>query len=215
MKGLILKDLYTIYGYRKQYALILVFMLVWSGLMKDTGFISVYLLILGGMLVFSSISTDESVHFNRLALTMPISPKTLVLSKYILLIISMGCGTIIAALLSIICQGKLGGRIAEMEWQGMLLTAVLFMAVYSISLPIIFKMGVEKARYIYIAIMLAIALVVLGTVSLLEKLGVNVEQYMISDTNSIFLVLILIGVSAIALVISYLCSLKVIKKKEW
>ena len=215
MKGLILKDLYTIYGYRKQYALILVFMLVWFGLMKDTGFISIYLLILGGMLVFSSMSTDESVHFNRLALTMPISPKMLVMSKYILLIISIGCGTIIAVLLSMVCQRIFSGWTTDMEWQGMLLTAVLFMAVYSISLPIIFKLGVEKARYIYVAIMLAIAMVILGAVSLLEMLGVNVEQYMISDTNSIFLVLILLGVSASALVISYLCSLKVIKKKEW
>lgn len=215
MKGLILKDLYTIYGYRKQYALVLGFMLIWSCIMKNTRFIAIYLLILGGMLVLSSMSIDENVHFDRLALTMPISPKMLVKSKYILLIISMGCGTIIAILLSIICQSIFGNWMAGLEWQGMLVTAALFVAAYSITLPVIFKIGVEKARYIYIAVMLAFALIILGAVSLLEKLGINVEQYMISDTDSSFLILIIVGISALALVISYLCSLKVIKKKEW
>lgn len=215
MKGLILKDLYTIYGYRKQYALTLGFMLIWAFLMQNTGFFAIYFLILGGMLVLTSMSTDESTHFNRLALTMPISPGMLVKSKYILLIITMGCGTIIAALLSAICQSIFGSWTADLEWQGMLLVAVLFLATYSITLPIIFKIGVEKARYIYIAVMLAFALIVLGAVSLLEKLGINVEQYMISDTDSSFLVLVLVGISALALMFSYLSSIKVIKKKEW
>ena len=135
--------------------------------------------------------------------------------KYILLIITMGCGTIIASLLSAICQSIFGSWTADLEWQGMLLVAVLFLATYSITLPIIFKIGVEKSRYIYIAVMLAFALIVLGAVSLLEKLGINVEQYMISDTDSSFLVLVLVGISALALMFSYLSSIKVIKKKEW
>ena len=110
MKGLLLKDLYTVYSYKKQYTLIVGFMLIWAIFMKNVAFISIYMLILGGMLVLSSMSTDEAVHFNRLALTMPISPATLVKSKYILLIITMGGGTILACIINAICLQFLNKR---------------------------------------------------------------------------------------------------------
>ncbi len=213
MKGLLLKDLYTVYSFRKQYALIIAFMIIWAVFMKNIAFISIYMLILGGMLVLSSMSTDETVHFNRLALTMPISPATLVKSKYILLVITMGTGTILACLINTICLQFLNKWISGFDWQGMVLTAVLFIATYSITLPIIFKMGVEKARYVYIGVMLGLALVVLGTASLLEKLGISLGE--IEEVNDIYFIIGLVGISVLVLVISYLCSLKVIKKKEW
>lgn len=213
MKGLLLKDLYTVYSYKKQYTLIVGFMLIWAIFMKNVAFISIYMLILGGMLVLSSMSTDEAVHFNRLALTMPISPATLVKSKYILLIITMGGGTILACIINAICLQFLNKWMSGFDWQGILLTALVFIITYSITLPLIFKMGVEKARYVYIGVMLGLALLILGTASLLEKLGISIGE--IEDVNGGYLIIGLLGISVLVLVISYLCSLKVVKKKEW
>ena len=213
MKGLLLKDLYTVYSYKKQYTLIVGFMLIWAIFMKNVAFISIYMLILGGMLVLSSMSTDEAVHFNRLALTMPISPATLVKSKYILLIITMGGGTILACIINAICLQFLNKWMSGFDWQGIVLTALVFIITYSITLPLIFKMGVEKARYVYIGVMLGLALLILGTASLLEKLGISIGE--IEDVNGGYLIIGLLGISILVLVISYLCSLKVVKKKEW
>ena len=213
MKGLLLKDLYTVYSYKKQYTLIVGFMLIWAIFMKNVAFISIYMLILGGMLVLSSMSTDEAVHFNRLALTMPISPATLVKSKYILLIITMGGGTILACIINAICLQFLNKWMSGFDWQGIVLTALVFIITYSITLPLIFKMGVEKARYVYIGVMLGLALLILGTASLLEKLGISIGE--IEDVNGGYLIIGLLGISVLVLVISYLCSLKVVKKKEW
>ena len=213
MKGLLLKDLYTVYNYKKQYTLIVGFMLIWAIFMKNVAFISIYMLILGGMLVLSSMSTDEAVHFNRLALTMPISPATLVKSKYILLIITMGGGTILACIINAICLQFLNKWMSGFDWQGIVLTALVFIITYSITLPLIFKMGVEKARYVYIGVMLGLALLILGTASLLEKLGISLGE--IEDVNGGYLIIGLLGISVLVLVISYLCSLKVVKKKEW
>ena len=213
MKGLLLKDLYTVYSYKKQYTLIVGFMLIWAIFMKNVAFISIYMLILGGMLVLSSMSTDEAVHFNRLALTMPISPATLVKSKYILLIITMGGGTILACIINAICLQFLNKWMSGFDWQGIVLTALVFIITYSITLPIIFKMEVEKARYVYIGVMLGLALLILGTASLLEKLGISLGE--IEDVNGGYLIIGLLGISVLVLVISYLCSLKVVKKKEW
>lgn len=213
MKGLILKDLYTVFGYRKQYAMVLIFMMIWSLGMKNSGFISMYLLILGGMLVLSSLSTDETSHFNRLALTMPISPQMLVKSKYVLLIIIMGCAAVISMIIDFLSVRLFPQWQTDLGWQGVLVTALLFIATYSVTLPLIYKLGVEKARYVYIGVMLGIGMIVFGVGSLMEKMNIDIEKgILVSD---LAIVLISLSVSIIILRISYQCSLKVIQKKEW
>ena len=76
MKGLVLKDLYYLRGFAKQYLLILVFMAVWSVMVKNSSFIATYLLVMGNTLLLSTSSMDEAVSFNRFALTMPVSRST-------------------------------------------------------------------------------------------------------------------------------------------
>jgi len=213
MKGLILKDLYTVFGYRKQYALVLFFMAIWSVGMKNTGLISMYLLILGGMLVLSSLSTDEVSHFNRLALTMPISPKVLVKSKYVLLILVMSLGAVISMGIDFISRMLFPQWQTDLGWQGVLVTALLFIATYSVTLPLIYKLGVEKARYVYIGVMLGFGIIIYGVASFADKLNIDIEKGV--GINDFVIVLISLVLSCIVLMISYLCSLKVIEKKEW
>ena len=213
MKGLILKDLYTVFGYRKQYALVLFFMAIWSVGMKNTGLISMYLLILGGMLVLSSLSTDEVSHFNRLALTMPISPKVLVKSKYVLLILVMSLGAVISMGIDFISRMLFPQWQTDLGWQGVLVTALLFIATYSVTLPLIYKLCVEKARYVYIGVMLGFGIIIYGVASFADKLNIDIEKGV--GINDFVIVLISLVLSCIVLMISYLCSLKVIEKKEW
>ena len=71
MKGLILKDLFALSGYAKQYVIALAFMVLWSVMMENASFIVMYLTLLGSMLVLTSITMDEAVSFSRFALTMP------------------------------------------------------------------------------------------------------------------------------------------------
>ena len=86
MKGLILKDFYYLKGFIRTYLLILVFMAVWSVMVKNSSFIVTYLLVIGNTLILSISTMDEAVSFNRFALTMPINMKMLVKAKYILLV---------------------------------------------------------------------------------------------------------------------------------
>ncbi len=100
MKGLILKDLYLLKGLGKQFGLVFGFLFLWSIMMKSFSFMILYCVIMCGSIVMSTMSYDESVSFNRFALTMPVNIKMLVRAKYVLILLILLAVSGIGALLN-------------------------------------------------------------------------------------------------------------------
>ena len=217
MKGLLIKDLYTIAGYGKQYGIVFLFMAVWSAVTKSISFLTMYTILLGGMLILSTLSIDENAHFNRYALTMPVSRRTLLIEKYIALVLFIGVGSLFTCLI-------VGGAAAmhlsdgKEELVMILVMTTFFLLSYSITFPIIFKYGIEKSRYIYILVTMVMALVVIGGASAL-KLEMVSESVMRAGIPAFAAVLTLLGIctviDAVAVFLSYRISLKIVKKREW
>lgn len=214
MKGLLIKDLYTLLNFKKQYALLLVCVGGWSVFVKSFSFLAMYSILLGGMLVFSVISMDEAVHFDRYALTMPISVRTLVKEKYALNCICIASGTLIALLIEGISMLLTWSEGTE-EWIMLILVSTLFLIAYNISLPVIFKYGVEKARYVYMVAMVGIAGVVIAVVYLTDDTPVMLFEGVPSAQSSVLLMGILLVLDAAVVAISYQVSMKVVEGKEW
>ncbi len=217
MKGLLLKDLYTISGYGKQYGIVFLFMAVWSAVTKSISFLTMYSILLGGMLVLSTMSVDENAHFNRYALTMPVSKKTLLKEKYLALVLLIGVGSLFTCLI-------VGGAVAmhlsdgNEEWVMLLTMTTFFLISYSVTFPIIFKYGIEKARYIYILVTMAMAVAVVGGVSVLDEIGFS-ELLLLEGVPVFVDVLLLIGICGgldiLAVYLSYRISLKIVREREW
>ncbi|HCH98796.1 MAG TPA: hypothetical protein DFI63_12425 [Lachnospiraceae bacterium] len=64
MKGLLLKDLYNVKGFARQYVIVILAMAV-----INISFVSIYMVILGGMMSITTMSMDESSGFNKFYLT--------------------------------------------------------------------------------------------------------------------------------------------------
>lgn len=222
MKGLILKDLYYLKGFIRTYLLILAFMAVWSVMVKNSSFIVTYLLVIGNTLILSTSTMDESVSFNRFALTMPINMKMLVKAKYTLLVIvEMGAlliGLVMGLLVRIIpyrLNGvSLWGR-DEFDWMGIIILFVLFMLICCITLPAIFKLGVEKARHIYVAVMIGIFILVFGGFKLCQMAGISLDGFDKIEKTPEAVVFVLLALCVGAVLISYRISLRIVSKKEW
>lgn len=214
MKGLIIKDLCSISNYKKQYALILAFMSVWSIFSKSFSFLAMYSILLGGMMVLSVMSMDEAVHFNRYALTMPISVKTLVKEKYVLVCICIGAGSLLALIVEAIAMSTPWYE-GTAEWIMINCLSSFFLIVYTITLPIIFKYGVEKARYAYMAVMLVMGAVIGISVYLTRNTTVMLFDGVPHLVDNLLLTGGLWIIDAIVLVISYQVSLKAVRNKEW
>lgn len=214
MKGLLIKDLCSISSYKRQYALILVFMSVWAVLSGSFSFLAMYFILMGGMMVMSVMSMEEAVHFNRYALTMPISVKTLVKEKYVLVCICIGAGSLLAIIVEGIAMSTPWYE-GTIEWIMINCLSAFFLIAYTITLPIIFKYGVEKARYSYMAVMIVMG----GVIGISVYLARNTTVMLFDNVPHLVDNLLLTGglwiLDAIVLVISYQVSLKVVRDKEW
>lgn len=223
MKGLILKDFYYLKGFARQYLLILICMAAWSFMVKNSSFIVTYLLVIGNTMLLSTSSMDEAVSFNRFALTMPVSRKTLVQAKYILLvIIEIGVlliGLITAALVDLSSyhiNGTARWLQTNFEWSGIIILFSLFMLISCVTLPAVFKLGVEKARHIYMISMLGLAVLFFGGLKLCQMAGISLEFLdHLEEIPTKKVTVLLLAVCVWALVISYRVSLRMVRNKEW
>ncbi|MBD5547239.1 MAG: ABC-2 transporter permease [Lachnospiraceae bacterium] len=214
MKGLILKDLYLLKGLGKQLGLVLGFLVLWSLMINSFSFIIIYCVVMCGSLVMSTMSYDESVSFPRFALTMPINTRMLILAKYILvLIIMLGVAGIGGLLNLLLCF------LADIDSQAferveIAATVAVFMAVNACSLPAMFKLGAEKARYIYIFCMLLFGGVIVGGMYLCEKMGISFQEAELFLSGA-GISMMLFAISAVLMIISYFVSVRIVKNKEW
>ena len=98
--------------------------------------------------------------------------------------------------------------------EGFAATITVFVLSNSISMPAMFKLGVEKARYINICAMLAVAGLLVLSVAMGEKTGFSVNKIEEIFSANVFVVLCTV-LSIISLAISYLVTVKIAKNKEW
>ncbi|MEH2956769.1 ABC-2 transporter permease [Candidatus Merdisoma sp. JLR.KK006] len=212
MKGLLLKDIYNLKRLGKQYVITCAGMMVWSGFMKNYFFFSMMIMLCGVMSVVSSFSFDEAAHFEKYALTLPVTKKNLVQSKYVLLLAFLAGAFVIGILGSLLMSLVLEGGIDELAEQLVSAASVacLFLLAFSTMIPIIFKLGVEKGRMLLVAIYMGIFVFVWGGIYLLKDLGIRISDSTVSKFSGIGAAVILVF-----LFISYRVSVRIVEKKEW
>ncbi len=210
MSGLLLKDLLNLKRLAKQYLVILAAMFVWGAFMKNAYFVSMYVVLCGSMVVLTSFSYDEYAHFEKYALTMPITRDTLVKEKYLLLLMLVGGGTALGIGLGAVLTVILKESILELNISGLAIGAI-FLVVYSVIVPLIYKMGVEKARMCMVGIYIGLFALVFGTLKLVQLgNGLRLPGY---------LGVLLPAAGVLAVVVIFVCSfwisLRIVRKKEW
>ena len=153
MKGLIIKDVFALKSQGKLFLGLIIFYFIYAIALKNVTMLSMITL-LCVMLPITSMAYDERSKWDKYALSMPVSRKTIVLSKYLFSILLDIVGVIVVAVTSTMIVSFSN----EMKIIEVLLMSVLFGAIcilfVSVMLPILFKFGVEKARFLMLIIVL-------------------------------------------------------------
>ena len=210
MSGLLLKDILNL----KSYVTTLVVCIVGYGIIfltENTG-VSAFAIMMFAMVVITTIAYDKQAKWNKYALTMPLTRKDIILSKYIFFVASTIIGAIIGFVLSVI-PSILSEKNLEVLTVFGIISVALGMAFLfgSISLPVIFKIGVEKARIIIICC----TVLPVGILLLLGKL-VDFETMVRPSDGFLLGVFILVAiVGALLLIPSYMISLRIFTKKDF
>ena len=214
MKGLILKDLLNL---RKNLKTIIIMCLFYTLLFSTLNptFLSGMITILFAMQILTTFSYDDYSKWNMYALSLPITKKQLVLSKYILgisFIIFGGVFSFILTSLLSLFKGSfiLGDLVASIIGStGIMILMILIL------LPLIFKYGVERSRIMLLALFAIPTVLILIISKVLALTGIpfpSEEQLnALLPVICIIATLILIAGSYV----SYMISVKIVTKKEY
>ena len=206
MKGLIIKDILNLKRSLGSIVAILIFYIFLAYNSGDPSMLIGMVVFLLAMMTITSISYDDMAKWDKLALAMPISRKTIVLSKYVLSLLLIATGIFLSTTISyiiILINSDIG-------LPQLLLTSyiIFFLSTIFISivLPLIFRFGVEKSRLM----MMTVIGIPFGLFYLVNRLGFqlpNEDQFMnIIKLSPIFLILFLF--------ISFNTSFKIYKNKD-
>ena len=203
MTGLILKDLINLKKQARVYLILVLFYLVLGIANESSDMFSTMMIVVSAIIPITAMSYDERSKWDRYALTMPLSRKSMVASKYILGLIFLVASFILSMLFN-----SFFSNISLMEnVMTCLATLSIGMVIMSVIFPLIFKFGVEKGRIFMMIVLFAPTALLL----LLSKLEISMPD---EETIKSLLYLSPI-VAAVIFIASIYISMSIYNKKEF
>ena len=149
MKGLLLKDWYMMKKYCRAYLLLAILFTAVSFWGNDNLFLIFYPCLLCGMIPVNLLAYDERSHWDIYCGTLPVTRDMVVSAKYIIGLMLQGVVFLFTAIGQAVRFSRGGSFDAESYLVLMSLMAMLSLFSSSITLPFMFKLGVEKGRMAY------------------------------------------------------------------
>lgn len=207
MNGLILKDIYMIGKYCKYYLLVAFIFIAASFVSIDNMFFVFYPCLLCGMIPVTLLGYDERSRWMQYSGVLPYTKEQIVSSKYVIGIF-VEAAVIFAIAVTQAIRMNMSGTFVLKEYV-MIILVVFIMSTFasSISLPFIFKSGVEKGRISYYVM---IAVVCTGGFFASNMFSTGLHTDISLDMILIALGVIVIGVYAF----SWHMSIVFFKKRE-
>ncbi|WP_312425574.1 ABC-2 transporter permease [Lacrimispora sp.] len=185
MKSLIIKDLYNI-GHNAK-SMIFILLVLAFGLIPSSGAEGYIIMsgILCSMMIITTFSFDDQSKWLKYAMVMPVTKKDIVISKFIVLLIFSAIGAVTGLVI-----GAIGGTILHKgvfssvnNMLSLLFTGALSLVISefagSMSIPLLFKFGAEKARILMLVSCLIPASIFFGIYKLFTLLGVSFTDQII------------------------------------
>ncbi|MGL5316439.1 MAG: ABC-2 transporter permease [Peptostreptococcaceae bacterium] len=205
MIGLIIKDLLNIRKELKIYVLFIAVYVAITFVSQDTNILMAVIAMMCVMMPLTAMAYDEKVNWDKYSLTMPISRREIVLSKYVLGVGLATMGLIITSIISIFDNGIITDflQLPVVYW-------CISIVLLSIILPIIIKFGAEKGRFIMIAVMFLPTFLIV----LLSKVIPMDNITRIIDSLFNYATIIAIVSIVVSLTLSIAISTKIYESKE-
>ncbi|MEG1678369.1 MAG: ABC-2 transporter permease, partial [Clostridia bacterium] len=154
MKGLLLKDFFVITKQLKLFLIVIPVMSLFGG-----GSMAGLAILMGSVLPMTAIAYDERSKWNEMAVMMPYSKQSLVLSKYLL-----GYLCMLGAAVLVLLGHSIAAMVGLQRMQGNITLLMMYLSMgmifIAINTPILFRFGSEKGRFVFI---IAMGLVAAGS----------------------------------------------------
>ncbi|MDD3192615.1 MAG: ABC-2 transporter permease [Oscillospiraceae bacterium] len=211
MRGLLLKDFCVLRKQMKLVAIFVVFYAVWSIAAKTPSMMGTMVILLSIMMPITSMSYDESGQWYRYAFSLPVSRRTLVLSKYVLGFLMALGGLVVSAVGNLAILALTGWENTLESWIAIAAFVEIGVIFLSVIIPLMFKFGVEKGRIVIIIIAVIPSLLVVLLSNLLPSSGIPLpsEEFIRAALFSSPLFVLAV------FLISFRISVGICRKKEY
>ena len=194
MEALLLKDLCVLWKQMRMMLLILAFLSVVGG-----AFNSVFVVVWCALLPYTAIAYDERSHWDQFAAMMPYRRKDIVLSKYVLGWLCMAASAVVCFVMQTLI-GLYSSHVTSIPT--LLVSLCLGVICMDVTMPMIFRFGVERGRMVFMLVIFGTAIVA----------GIAMDVVVTLPNLSIpFFWGILIAAAAVLTVVSVSLSMKLYK----
>lgn len=211
MKGLVRYDLTQLTGNSKKSFYLLYFAgLIVVSLAVGGGKIFSYMVVMiGCMMGVSFFSYETWYHWDRYCAALPLSNRQIVVSRYISLLITTGCGVLLGLVIGLLSFAAGRMELSWTQWLFSLVQTILAALLYiEIEIPVMYRFGVERGRMVNI---LLFVVLYSGALALAELSQV--------PTGFVTIVWIAFGVAWLVILllfpVSIAVSMRIRAKKEY
>ena len=222
MKGMLIKDFRLLKNQGKSLLLRLLVVAIFMNFITDVGpaFIVGYITIIFSLFTATTISYDEFDNCYLFLMTLPITRKKYVNEKYVFALLSIACTWVLGTVLgTILLLAQPAVEMNAADWLGSCIGYIFAAWIcVSIMLPIRLKFDSEKSRYanfIMIAVVFIAAFLVSSVIDYLPVSIVEAGKEWFYGLSAGGVLGIAGGITAAAVIISYLCSRHIMAKKEF
>ncbi len=213
MKGLLIKDLKLMMVQKNSIIIIFAVSLFFLFSGTNTSFGATYVTILMPLFALSTVSYDEFDNGMSFLMTLPVNRSLYVQEKYLLGLMCAALAGLISSVFLFASSTVRGGDFTlEMFWE-CICFFIMAAVMISITLPLRLKYGSEKYR---IAMLILVGIAVLAgfiVINAVKYFRIDLSG-LLRQTEQLFLVLLAVTCIAVVL-ISYVVSLQIMKKKEF
>ncbi len=210
MKGLIIKDLLSSKGLLSVLAIGAAMMFFYSFLGID---VTVFVVFFIGLLVsVNMFEFDVRSNWDQLAITLPVRRRDIVTARYIFIGLLVTVALIFGLLVNFMLHPD--SNVGDMLFENSIVISVIFIYL-SVYMPIIYKFGAMKGRYIsmMIIVICAVGGYFLSTGAFFENTGLAI-LHVLNDIKN-YLPYLAMGLAAVCYVMSLCASWRIYEKKEF
>ena len=217
MKGLLIKDYKLLMLQKKTFLLMLLIAICMNlAMQENAGFIIGYLTFFAALVANTTLSYDEQGNGVAFLLTLPVTGKTYVRSKYagnLLLILTFWFASAVLEAVLYTVQGMQFFTTETMIGACSILPSSLIFVDFMI--PLVLRFGQEKGKLVWAAVggLIFAVIAVLNALSEAGKLEAVKQQFGNLVQHGILLTVCIIGLSLLGLAVSYSFSVKIMEKK--
>lgn len=206
MLGLITKDLLCL---KKSGLKMLVILMIYAVIFSSSGgfsFLSAMIIVISTMMILNTFAYDELSKWDYYALSLPVSKKQIVLSKYLLTVLLDLFGILLSVTITLFARQW--NTESFLEFYALACTALILTAIL---LPLLYKFGTQKARIW----MFILFLTPTAAVLLLNRMGLHLSAAAnVSDATVERFVYFLLPAAVLLFVISFFLSYGIFRDKE-